>query len=101
MNNKVNWYDYDKQEVIKGRLPSAGGSVHYTTSFFTLKPFNSGTCKIIAYYIDKVLMDCNGVVVVINLEVITFKPLNYDQFNTKIAPPDWDVDSGIKYKWEK
>ena len=58
-----------------GVLPSVGMECEFITTFFSHEPSNTGTGTPIAYHGNKVWFSTGSKEFVINLNVITFKPL--------------------------
>ena len=58
-----------------GELPLVGMECTYDTTFFTIEKSNAGDCRVIAYFEGKVWLDMYSTDFVINLNVISFKPL--------------------------
>lgn len=76
--SSVNWYDYDKRQAIA--LPPVGVECEYISSFLGTKKHYNGTCKVIAYYQNKVWIDVVGYnEFVIHLDVIKFHPLDWNR----------------------
>lgn len=78
IDRAVDWYNYDKQQAIA--LPPVGAECEYTSQFFGTKKHYNGTCKVIAYYQNKVWVDVIGYnEFVISLDVIKFRPLDWNR----------------------
>ena len=93
-NKKVDWFDYDKQEVIKGETPANLESVmiddkRRKTYFFIGLNVDGGA----------VLTESDGVIIFfVGLNLL--KPLNHDQFKTKIIDMSSVVNSGINCEFK-
>jgi hypothetical protein len=91
------WYDYDKQESIS--LPPVGVECEFESTFFTHKQSNNGRCKVISYHKDKAWVEFGITEFVINLNVISFRPLDWnknkyrDEFikKSRISLKEWNT----------
>ena len=70
-----------------GELPSVGMRCTYDTTFFSLEKSNRGVCTPIAYFENKAWLNMYSTEYVINLDVITFKPL---------TPPKSDIEMAFE-----
>ncbi len=66
---------YTQAMCDAGELPLVGMECQYTSTFFTLKTFNYGECKIIAYHKEKVWLEVGTSEYVLSLDAVKFKPL--------------------------
>jgi hypothetical protein len=66
---------YTQAMADNGELPSVGMECDFIATFFTHEPSNTGTGTPIAYHENKVWFSTGSKEFVINLNVITFKPL--------------------------
>lgn len=80
-NNQVFKVDMaDNSWHARGELPPVGVECEYTSQFFGTKKHSNGTCKVIAYYQNKVWVDIVGYSeFVISLDVIKFRPIKSER----------------------
>ena len=85
---------YTQAMADNGDLPLVGMECNYETTFFTLPDSNSGTCKILAYHKDKVWLDMGNIERVINIDVLSFKPIEPPIELLDGEPYEFDYSNG-------